>query len=364
VFVSVPVDDWDQPCEPIVARTVSQVVEGDGRLLDQVAQGLAVARKPVFVVGAGIARDKAWAEIVALAERHNALVWTAPMSARNSFPEDHPLYAGFLSASREAIVDSLNGSDFVLVIGGPLSTYHMEGFGPHVPDGAQVYQLVDNPNSAAWAPVGVSIVSDTRSGLAALLKGPAPQRPRPRGRAPRPRLSGEILNDRYLLQQIAALRPKGSIIVEEAPSSRGPMHDHLPILEPDGFYTCASGGLGHGLPAAVGVALGRPGEKVIGVLGDGSSMYSIQGLWTAAQMRLPITFIVIKNGKYEALSQFGRLFGIQQLVGTRLQGMDFVGMAKSLGLCAAATNRTEDLDAALEVAFSAPEPYLLEVTVD
>jgi benzoylformate decarboxylase len=86
------------------------------------------------------------------------------------------------------------------------------------------------------------------------------------------------------MQQIAALRPAGSIVVEEAPSSRQAMQDHLPMLEADSFHTCASGGLGHGLPAAVGVALGRPDRKVIGLIGDGSSMYSIQALWTAAEL--------------------------------------------------------------------------------
>ena len=74
------------------------------------------------------------------------------------------------------------------------------------------------------------------------------------------------------------------------------MHDYLPIVEQETFYTCASGGLGHGLPAAIGVAMGRPGAKVIAILGDGSSMYSIQGLWSAAQNALPIAFVIVKNG--------------------------------------------------------------------
>src|SRR5262249_56565876 len=121
-----------------------------------------------------------------------------------------------------------------------------------------------------------------------------------------PRVSGTPLTDAYVVQQIAALRPKGAILVEEAPSTRGPMHDYLPIIERDTFYTCASGGLGHGLPAAVGVAMGRPTERVIALLGDGSSLYSIQGLWSAAQLRLPVTFIIVNNRRYEALKQFAR----------------------------------------------------------
>jgi len=164
--------------------------------------------------------------------------------------------------------------------------------------------------------------------------------------------------------QIAALRPEAAIIVEEAPSSRAAMHQRLPILGRDGFYTCASGGLGHGLPAAVGVALGRPGERVIAVLGDGSSMYAIQGLWSAAQLGLPISFVIVKNGRYEALAQFGRHFGLQQMVGTQLPALDFCAMAQGQGLAAERVGHADQLDAALTRSFAADRPTLVEVVVD
>jgi benzoylformate decarboxylase len=364
VFLSIPIDDWDRPCEPTPPRRVSSTIAGDRLMLDEIAVALAEAQRPAFVVGAGLARDDAWDEVVLLAERHNAAVWVAPMSARNNFPEDHPLFAGFLTASREAIVESLAGADLILALGGPLSTYHVEGFGPHAPPGARVYQLVDNPTAAASAPVGFTVVTSMRQGLLALLEGVAPPpRPRPAPRTTPPVLSGEVFDDRYLLQRIAALRPKNSIIVEEAPSSRGPMHDYLPILRRDGFYTCASGGLGHGLPAAIGVALGRPDERVIAVLGDGSSLYAIQGLWTADQRKLPIAFVIIRNGRYEALRQFGRLFDMQETVGTVLPGIDFKRLAAGLGLGVLSAGCAETLDAALTAAFVADAPTLLEVTV-
>jgi benzoylformate decarboxylase len=174
-------------------------------------------------------------------------------------------------------------------------------------------------------------------------------------------LSRERLTDRYLLQQIAALRPAGSIIVEEAPSSRGPMHDHLPIVEPDTFYTCASGGLGHGLPAAVGIALARPRERVIAVLGDGSSLYSIQGLWSAAQLHLPIAFVIVKNGRYEALHAFGRHFSLEKLPGTELPAVDFCGLAAAQGMAAVRVTKVSELDAALMQAFELRAPMLVEV---
>jgi benzoylformate decarboxylase len=365
VLVSVPVDDWDRACDPVVTRRVSRTVAGDAALLADAAAALAAARRPVIVVGAGVARDQAWNEVIALAEKHEAAVWVAPFSARNNFPEDHRLFAGFLPALQEKIVKNLTGYDLILVLGGPLSTYHVEAFGPHVPEGAEVFQLVDNPTQAAWAPTGTSIVTSIKSGVQALLQGPPPvARTAPAPRKPAPRLSGQPMTDRYLLQQVAALRPAGSIIVEEAPSSRPPMHDYLPILEPDTFYTGSSGGLGHGLPAALGVALGRPQDKVIAVIGDGSSMFAIQALWTAAQLKLPISFVIIKNGRYEALINFGRVFGLQQLEGTKLPQLDFCALARGQGVAATYVDDPAKLDEALKASFAAEGPTLVEVVVD
>jgi len=321
------------------------------------------AQRPAIVVGASVARDDAWDEAVALAERYQAAVWVSPMSGRNSFPENHRLFAGFLAADREKIVESLNGHDLILVLGAPVFTYHVEGVGPFIPAGSQLFQLINDPAMASWTPIGVSIVTDMKLGIRALLEGPEP-RPRPAPKAlVRPASLSGALSDKYLLQQIAALRPPGSIIVEEAPSSRGSMHDYLPIVAKDGFYTCASGGLGHGLPAAVGVALGRPGEKVIAIIGDGSAMYAIQGLWSAAQLNLPIAFVVIRNGGYEALHEFAGHFGLHEIVGSRLPQLDFCALAEAQGMQAVLVSRVDELDRVLQAAFRSERPILVEVQV-
>jgi len=165
------------------------------------------------------------------------------------------------------------------------------------------------------------------------------------------------------MQQIGALRPSDSIIVEEAPSSRGPMHDYLPMLERETFHTCASGGLGFGLPASVGVALARPGRKVIALLGDGSAMYSIQGLWSAAELHLPVAFIIVNNSSYRALEEFGRHFGIETLPGMQLPHLDFCALARAQGVGSRRVEHCADLDAALLDLFAADIPMLLEVRV-
>ena len=365
VFVSVPVDDWDRPCAPLARTQMSRIVHGDVTMLDDLAADLAAARRPAFVVGAGVDRDAAWADVVTLAERHQAGVWAAPMAARAGFPEDHPLFQGFLTAGREPIVAALAGHDLILVLGAPAFTYHVEGFGPLVPEGSKLALIADDPAITSRIPVGTAIVSSLRPALARLLHGPAPvQRPAPAPRARQAVVPAAPLGQVYLMQRMAALRPADSLLVEESPGSRTPMHDHLPICAPDSFFTTASGGLGHGLPAAIGVALGRPGARVICLLGDGSSMYAIQGLWTAAQLQLPISFIIVNNGGYDALVQFSRVFQVSNPVGTRVAGLDFVAIAQGHGVPGVRVTAGADLDAALRASFAANGPSLVEVVLD
>jgi benzoylformate decarboxylase len=364
-LVSVPVDDWDRRCEPLPSRAVSERVAGDPRVLAEIATTLAAAVRPALVVGAGIARDDAWDEVIALAERHEAPVWVAPMASRNGFPEDHRLFAGFLAADRARIVAALAGCDLILVLGAPAFTYHVEGAGPHLPDGAELVQLTDNPAQAAWSPRGRSVVTDLRLGLRALLDAPGPvARAPPERKATRAPPDASRLGEAHLVHRIATLRPPGSVLVEEAPGTRGALHDYLPIVDRDGFYTCASGGLGHGLPAAVGVALARPDAKVIALLGDGSSMYSIQALWTAAQLGLRVVFIVVNNGGYRALHQFSGHFGLASLQGTELPALDFCALAQAQGIAARRVAGVAELDAALEAAFSFERATLLEIIID
>jgi benzoylformate decarboxylase len=365
-FVSIPVDDWDRTAEPVPSRTVSRRLHPDPALVTRIAGMLDRSVRPAFVVGFGVDRNDAWDEVVALAERHRALVWVSPMSSRCSFPERHPLFAGFLPAIREQIVNCLDGHDLILALGAPVFTYHIEGFGPHVPAGAQLVQIIDDPNVAAWTPLGTALVSNVRHAAAALLaESNPPDRAAPPGRAASARVTAtDRVSIAYLMQTLSDLRPADSVIVEESPSSRKTMQAHLPIERPHSFFTCASGGLGHSLPAAVGVAMARtPKQRVIGIFGDGSAMYSIQALWSAADLRLPLTIVIVNNGGYAALSEFSSHFNIRQLIGTKLPGLDFVGLAKALGCTGARVERPEELAPTLTAALQSPAPFLVDVAV-
>jgi len=365
-FVSIPVDDWERSSELVPSRTVSRRRFPDPSFIDAIAARLNRSQRPVFVVGPGVDRNGAWDQVVALAERHQALVWVSPMSPRCSFPERHRLFAGFLPAIREKIVERLGGHDLVFALGAPVFTYHIEGFGPHVPPGAELLQMVDDPDVAARTPGGLAVVCDVGLGAEALLQCPAPpSRPAPRGRCAPPRVEpGESISNAFLMQTLAEVRPPDSILVEESPSTRSTMQTYLPIERPNSFYTCASGGLGHSLPAGVGVALARSAERrVIGLFGDGSSMYSIQALWSAADLKLPMTIIIVNNGGYAALSEFLSHFDLKEPIGTEVRGIDFAGLARSLGCAGVRVEKPGELATTLRDALQSSVPILVDVAV-
>ncbi len=368
VLISVPADDWARECDPLEPRRVGTQVGPDPAVLAEIGDALDASRRPAFVIGAAVDRAGAWDEVVQLAERHNASVWVAPMSGRCGFPENHRLFAGFLPAMREKIVSMLAGHDLVFALGAPAFTYHVEGFGPHLPEGAQLVQLIDDPGVAAWAPVGTAAVGSIHLGVQALLAraavAPRPL-PAPRLQAPRAEPSSPM-SVAYLLQTLAEVRDPASIVVEEAPSARPVMHRYLPILQSETFYTMCSGGLGYSMPAAVGVALAKPHSKVIGLIGDGSSMYSIQALWSAVQLKLPITFIVVNNRRYAALKEFAPTFGFAhdaKLEGTDLPDLDFVSLARGHGCEAVRVSDPDKLRRVLQDALASPVPLLVEVEV-
>lgn len=372
VFVSIPADDWDRPAEYVQPRQVSRSIAPEPAMLRQVADALNSARRPAIVAGTGVDRDGAMDRLVALAERHRAAVYTAPMSARCAFPETHRLFGGFLPAMRERIVQRLAGHDMVLVLGAPAFLYHVEGEGPHLPPGAALFQIVDDPQMAAWTPIGSSLVASLDLAVDALLQASdPPPRALPEAAArPEPALPSSPMSVAYALQVLDAARHEDDVVVEEAPGSRGVMQARLPMVRPESFFTMASGGLGYGMPAAVGLALGRQRQglkgRTIALIGDGSSMYSIQALYTAAQLALPITFVILNNRRYAALQDFAPVFGFapgDKPAGTDLPDLDFVLLARGQGMDATRVESPARLAQDLQAALHAQGPCLIELMV-
>jgi benzoylformate decarboxylase len=364
-FVSVPIDDWDQPARPVAPRQVSRQVRASGPDLAALASALNDSRRPVFIVGGAVDRDGAWDDVVRLAERHGALVWASPLIGRCGFPEDHPLFAGHLPAFREEIARRMEGHDVLLALGAAVFTYHAEGHGPYTPEGLAVFQVTEDPDLAAAALTGRSLLASVGATVAELLRLPGPPAPAAqRGREAAVAVAATTpMAPAFVMQTLARVRARDAILVEESPSTRGDMQRHLPVVAQESFYTCASGGLGHGLPAAVGIALAKPGRQVIALLGDGSAMYSIQGLWSAAQLGLQITFVILNNGRYEALQHFAQRFALPRTVGTDLGGIDFVALAQSQGCRGFRVDGPDTLESTLRTALGTAGPTLVEVTV-
>jgi benzoylformate decarboxylase len=132
----------------------------------------------------------------------------------------------------------------------------------------------------------------------------------------------------------------------------------------DSFYTMASGGLGFGLPAAVGISLGRRDIHTVCLIGDGSAMYSIQALWTAAQRKLPLTVVLINNSGYGAMRSFSQVMQVRNVPGLDMPGLDFVKIAEGHGCHAMRVTTSSELAPALKRALSYQGTSLVEVIVD
>jgi benzoylformate decarboxylase len=253
----------------------------------------------------------------------------------------------------------------VLVLGAPAFTFHVSGDLQRVRSAAPVYQITDDPELAATALGATSILGTMRLAIESLVEQiAAKENRRQEVRDSPPRLSpSEPIPAAFVMQTIAELRRPDSIIVEEAPSHKQALHRYLPITN-GGYYAMASGGLGYGMAAAVGLALGDPARQVICIVGDGSAMYSIQALWSAARYQLPITYIVLNNGGYGAMRAFSQLMNSKDPPGIDLPLLDFVALARGQGCNACRVTQAADLAPALRESFATAAPTLVEVVVD
>ena len=365
-FVSVPIDDWTHQTQPLEARSVSREIGPDPDAMKALAAALSKSGRPALVVGPGVDRAQAVDLMVRVAEKTKAAVWASPFSARCSFPERHPQFAGFLHASPAQLSDALREHDLVVVIGAPVFTFHVEGHAAIFDGATTIFQITDDPTAAAATPVGTSIIATMKPALTMLLELlPQTERAAAKGRVlPPAPVAGDPIPVEFLLHMLSTAMPDDAVLVEEAPSHRPAMQKFMPMRGQDSFYTMASGGLGFSLPAAVGMALGRPGTRTVCLIGDGSAMYSIQALWTAAQRKLPLTIIVINNAGYGAMRSFSQVMQVRNVPGLDLPGIDFVKVAQGLGCDAVRVSKASELAAALKRGLAHDGTSLIEVIVD
>jgi benzoylformate decarboxylase len=365
-FVSVPIDDWTHQAAPVEIRSVSRELGPDPEAIRALVAALSKSKRPALVVGPAVDRAQAVDLMVEVAEKAKAAIWVSPFSARSSFPERHPQFAGFLHASPTQLSEALRDHDLVVVIGAPVFTFHVEGHASIFDGATTLFQITDDPTAAAVTPVGSSIIATMKPALAMLRDLlPETRRAAPGGRVlpPAPKTADPIPVD-FLLHTLSVAMPGDAMLVEEAPSHRPAMQKFMPMRGQDSFYTMASGGLGWSLPASVGVALGYPERRTVCLIGDGSAMYSIQALWTAAQRKLPLTVVVINNSGYGAMRSFSQVMQVRNVPGLDLPDIDFVKLAEGMGCDAVRIAKAAELAPALKRGLSHAGVSLVEVVVD
>lgn len=369
-FVSIPMDDWKAEAPARQARRLHRQPHVDPVGLAAAAERLRSARNPLLIVGAGVDRAGAWDNAVALAERLQAPVWEAPAPERASFPQTHPLFQGALPLALKPVAERLDGHDVVLLVGAAAFRYYPHVPGPVLPEGTELIHITDDPAEAARAPEGTALIGEISSALAALAAAlPAAERVAPNPRTQAVHYSAtKPIEPGYVFQCLREAAPADVLFTEESASTRAAFYDQIRIDRPASYFATASGGLGFAMPAAVGVALARPGKTVCCSIGDGAALFGIQALWTAAQHRLPIVYLVLNNGGYGILKSFAAFQRTPGVPGLDLPGLDLVQIAHGLG--ARASRITEphallpELRGAFALAAAERVPVLLDIATD
>ncbi|HEX4108231.1 MAG TPA: benzoylformate decarboxylase [Solirubrobacteraceae bacterium] len=372
VFVSIPMDDWQQPVEQdaaahAIGRRVSRRAGADPLAVAQLAEDLAVARRPALIAGPEIDASGAWAQAVALAEHATLEVWASPLpgSGRIGFPEDHPRFRGVLPPAVGPLSQTLEGYDLVLVVGAPVFCYYPNIPGPLLPEGTRLVLIGNDPDEAARAPMGDAIIGDVALTLRALLECvPAGDRPAPEPvPAPEPAPASTPMSGAQAVDALKAALPEEAILVVEAPAVIAPLRQRLRISRPASYFLTSGGGLGFGLAASVGIQLGCPQRPVVAVLGEGSAQYAIQALWTAAAYEVPLTVLIMRNDEYAILKWFGALEGATDAPGLDLPGLDVAALANAYGVPAQSVDEPEQLVTALREAIATDGPRLVQARI-
>ncbi|MHB1172048.1 MAG: thiamine pyrophosphate-dependent enzyme [Lacisediminihabitans sp.] len=381
VLVIVPMDDWDEPADPSATAAARRAVSSPTGIPPEIADLATALREstaPAIVAGSGNDSEAGWTALVALAERVNAPVWQEAFGSRAGFPQDHPLFRGHLPADRPRVREVLGGHDLLLVVGTAALRQYPYTTGPLVPDGTRVIVVTADSAEANRSPADLAIIGDPAVLCAAVSAELGEARrgagePSTASANPRvdqyrldPPSAGEPLRAAHVFQLLATRLPEDTTIVEESPSSRPALEALLPARSPFGFLSAAMGGLGFGMPAAIGLKLARPDHPVIGIIGDGSSMYSIQSLWTASQQGVGVVFVVLNNGGYAVMDRLADNRG-GGAPWPSFEKVSVSTIASGLGVEATVVSDYAELTGILDVVAqglaSRSEPLVLEIVV-
>ena len=375
-LVVVPMGDWEQPADeegaavgaPLRLLNAARV---DDAAVDELAALIADARAPALLVGAGIDSVEGWVAVVALAERLRCPVWQEAFCGRAGFPQDHPLFAGHVHWSRRRRRETLAAHDLVIVVGTCAFRFYLFDEGPAVQAGTALALITDDPAEAHRSPVELALLAAPAAACAALAER-LPQRdgelppPRERPAAPPAPAPGAPLRPGHVLAALAERLPAETVVVEETPSSQPELYERLPVRSPHGFYSAPNGGLGFGLSGAIGLRMGDPTRPVVGIVGDGASMYTIQSLWSAAHYGVGVLLVVMANGGYRVMDGLAASHG-RPGAWPSFENIDVSGLARAFGCPAMRVETHDELSQALDDIVPGladrSEPLVLEVAL-
>jgi benzoylformate decarboxylase len=396
VFLALPVDvlNAERDIELLAPTRVAPRIVGDREAVDRAAALLARAERPLLVAGDAIAHSDALTEMVELAELVGCPVVTECVPSTCNFPFTHPQYAGAMPRLGPQLRALLMRHDLLFTVGGDLFTLSLPSDVDPMPPGLTIVHLDVNP----WElgknyPAAVAIHGDPKATLPELseavrrrttkLGHPQAATRREAVRAAHQRScsalaeqarreAGQVpMSPLALVHAIATAVPDEAVIVDESISSGGGLRHFLRCADARSFYSLRGGGIGWGLPASLGVKLAQPQRPVVGLIGDGSAMYTNQALWTAAHERLAVVFVIFNNGSYRILKQ--RIHALKgfsaqddSYVGMDLDrpAIDYVGLARALGVPGEHVEKAGDVGAALARGLKSAGPYLIDARLD
>lgn len=398
VFLSFPWDTMDEQAEIEVAgggpgyfRT-----RPDREALGRASQLLAQAENPVIVIGDRIAQSGGVAAMTQVAEMLGARVFAASFSEVN-FPTSHPLWGGLLNTSSPATRRLLSGADVVLAVGANVFSSFLYVDVPLLDPQSRLVHLDSAPREVEKNyPTEVGILADPATGLTELAEALAQDLTAPAKEAAATRMAelGERrrraqeeyrqrLRQRWdnspiaverMMHELAGAVPPGTIVADEAITSRPALMQEFDFDEPGSLYGIQGGALGWAMPGALGLKLAQPERPVLAVVGDGASMYTVQALWTAATFNIPVVYAICNNRAYRILKvnmdiYLKRMLNDDGRV-SEYTGMDFANpldlaaMAQALGVASEKITDPAQIGPAARRMFESGKPGLLDISID
>ncbi len=387
VFLSLPGDVLDETLELEMGRSVrvdAAARPGD-EALGQIANMLATAQRPAILAGQELAQHDAFAEAAQCAELLGAAVYGSSIPYSAPFPTEHAAYMGALTRQQKQVRATLEAHDLLLVLGADLLRMSVYSPVEPLPPELKVIHISERAHELGKNyRTDLAVQADVKQTLRALLpllkidrataarrlgelraRNWSAQRDKARIDA---MLAAETkpIDPQYLALRFTEALPRDAVVVDEGLVSSYSLPKFLAMRGPRDYYGLASGGLGFAVPGAVGISLALPGRPIAAIVGDGAAMYSIQGLWTAAHLGLPITYVIANNRGYRIIKE--RLVSFRksdQFTGMDIREpeLDFVALARSMGLAARRVAEPHDIAPALREAFASGKPNLLDVRV-